>query len=129
MARKKRTDLELRASALTRHKRYARTPKGKYIRHKANAKRRGVPFELTFAQWWRIWKRSGKWNQRGNGKAEEYVMCRVGDQGAYADGNVYIGTHAANTAERNLVYSRPSFVGAAARLKQRRGEPGPDVPF
>lgn len=124
------TDAERRAAALVRHKRYAQTPKGKYIRHKANAKRRGVPFLLTFKQWWGVWKRSKRWNRRGNGKADDYVMCRKGDTGAYAIGNVYIGTHGANTAERNLVYSRPSFVGALARIKaKQRGEPGPDVPF
>jgi hypothetical protein len=56
-------------------------------------------------------------------------MGRKGDTGPYAVGNVEIITHAANVALRNTLYERPSFVGAAARLRQRRGEPGPDVPF
>jgi len=119
---------ERRAAAL---KRYADSPHGKYKIHKTNAKRRGIPFELTYAQWWGIWQRSGKWDQRGNDRPDGYVMGRKGDVGSYAVGNVEIITHAENVALRNTrYYERPSFAGAAARIKRRRnGEPGPDVPF
>lgn len=78
--------------------RYRRTPRGGYARHKESAKRRGVPFLLTFEQWWAIWEASGKWNLRGC-KAGKYVMCRKEDKGAYEAGNVYIDSWLSNTRE------------------------------
>lgn len=123
------TEAERKARRAAALKRYADSPAGKFKIHKTNAKRRGIPFLLTFTQWWRIWQRSGKWDQRGNGKPDDYVMGRKGDTGPYAVGNVEIITHAANAAVRNRLYERPSFYGAAARAKAKRGAPGPDVPF
>lgn len=113
-----------RAAALAR---YADTPRGKYKIHKMNAKRRGIAFLLTFDQWFRIWRRSGHWDARGNKSAAGYVMSRRGDEGAYADGNVEIVTHAENVAERNRLHF------AAGRYfepcERDPGAPGPDVPF
>lgn len=74
---------------LERDRRYAATPKGQYARHKANAVKRGVPFQLTFEEWQAIWKHSGKWELRGN-TSGCYVMARHGDKGPYALGNVSI---------------------------------------
>lgn len=73
-----------------RNRRYRATPKGAYSRHRDNATQRGVSFELTFREWWLIWSVSGKWHSRGNRRGD-YVMCRKGDVGPYALGNVYIG--------------------------------------
>ena len=112
-----------------RRKRYDATPRGKFTKHKKNAKRRGIEFLLTFEQWWRIWHRSGRWEQRGNGTADEFVMSRKGDAGPYAVGNVAIVRHAENAAERNTLYQRPTWFGASARYRKRNGAPGPDVPF
>lgn len=64
--------------------------RGRYIRHKANAARRGVPFLLTYGQWLIIWKMSGRLRWRGP-RMRQFVMCRCGDEGAYEWGNVYIG--------------------------------------
>lgn len=89
--------------ALTRAEiaaRYRRTPRGAYSVHKLNAKRRGIPFTLTFGEWWALWALSMRWNQRGN-KPGYWVMCRRGDIGPYALGNVYIGRF-----ERNLKDAR-----------------------
>lgn len=86
-----------------RFRRYSQTPKGRYTRHKANAKQRGVAFALTFTQWWDIWQASGKWDERAS---DGYVMCRIGDAGPYAVGNVYIGTSGTNAAERNRIYHK-----------------------
>lgn len=63
--------------------------KQKYFVHKAAAKRRGIPFSLSFSEWNDIWVNSGKWEMRGVG-ANKYCMCRVGDKGGYNKGNVYI---------------------------------------
>lgn len=80
--------------------RYRATPRGKYARHRANAVRRGVPFNLTFEEWWSIWEASGKWAKRGPRKGQ-YCMARYGDLGAYEVGNVRIALCESNTADRN----------------------------
>lgn len=85
-----------------RFKRYRHTDRGRYTRHKANAKRRGVAFLFTFDDWLACWKASGYWLMPG------YVMCRYADTGAYAKGNVYIGTKASNARDRNFKYGHPS---------------------
>lgn len=83
---KYRTSEKGKASA----RKYWDSPKGKYLRHKDNARKRGVEFSLTFDEWWLLWQASKRWAQRG-WKQHQYVMCRKGDQGPYALGNVYIG--------------------------------------
>lgn len=83
---------------------YERTPRGAYVRHRQNARNRGVGFLLTFDQWWGIWEASGKWAKRGNRKGQ-YCMMRFRDAGPYADGNVHIGKMTANTAERNQTFA------------------------
>jgi len=55
-----------------------------------NARKRGIEWDISFWDWWSLWKASGKWGQRGRGTG--YMMCRFGDVGAYAVGNVYIAT-------------------------------------
>lgn len=68
---------------------WARTPKGRYGAHRKNAKRRGIPFLLTFDQWLHIW---GDKLDRCGKHAGQYVMARFGDSGPYAVGNVEIVT-------------------------------------
>lgn len=63
-----------------------------------NARIRGIPFELTFADWWKLWVDSGKWNVRGRGHGA-YVMSRHGDVGPYALGNVSIKLADENNSE------------------------------
>jgi hypothetical protein len=71
----------------------------RYTEHRRNAKMAGIPFLLTFAQWWYIWRRSGKWEQRGT-LPHQYCMARKGpDIGPYAMGNVKIITNEQNRAE------------------------------
>jgi hypothetical protein len=69
-----------------------------YNAHKCSAKKRGIPFLLTFDEWWTIWDASGNWEQRGRGR-DEFCMARVKDKGAYVVGNVSICTHADNARE------------------------------
>jgi hypothetical protein len=52
-------------------------------------------FELSFEEWWDIWQKSGHWEERGKCKGQ-YVMSRIGDQGPYKVGNVFIQTNAQN---------------------------------
>jgi len=73
----------------------------KYHTHKSGAKARGIPFLLSKEEWWDIWQKSGKWDQRGN-KRGQYVMSRYGDQGPYAIGNVFIQPQVNNISEAHL---------------------------
>lgn len=73
-----------------------RTPRGAFIAQRRNARTRGIGWELTFWQWWTIWQESGHWEQRGRGSG--YVMCRKGDEGPYAVGNVFIATSIENVS-------------------------------
>ncbi len=72
-----------------------------YTQQKSNAKQRGVDFKLTLEEWTDIWIASGKWDQRGRG-ADKYCMCRVGDQGCYEVGNVFIDLGKINVRDGNI---------------------------
>ena len=72
-----------------------------YTQQKSNAKQRGIEFAITFDEWKQIWIDSGKWGQRGRG-AEKYCMCRIGDDGCYDVGNVFIGLGKHNVRDGNL---------------------------
>jgi hypothetical protein len=74
-------------------------PVKKYRMARAGAKTRGIPFLLTFEEWWQIWQDSGHWEERGN-LTGQYVMCRNADQGPYAVGNVRIDTVRGNWLEQ-----------------------------
>ena len=88
-------------TAHSRAWRAANPSRSSYIQQKSNAKRRGIPFLLTFEDWWAIWQASGKWEQRGK-LAGQYVMARYGDVGPYASGNVRICTSGANQQEHHF---------------------------
>jgi hypothetical protein len=70
-------------------KNYEHQPQGIYTRQRANARRRDIPFDLTFEQWWKIWQDSGLWELRGVGR-ERACMSRINDEGGYSLGNVEI---------------------------------------
>ena len=95
------------------------TPKDWFNAQKAGAKRRAIPFLLTFEQWLEVWTQSGHWHERGR-KRGQYVMARPGDQGPYELGNVEIVR-----SETNL---RSKKLSAEARAKVSRanlGRPSP----
>jgi ElaB/YqjD/DUF883 family membrane-anchored ribosome-binding protein len=77
---------------------YYRTPFGAFQNQRNNAGARGIGWELTLGQWWSIWESSGKWGERGRGQG--YVMCRHGDQGPYAVGNVFIAPARENSSAK-----------------------------
>lgn len=76
-----------------------RKAKDGFFDQRVSARHRGIDWELTFKQWWKIWKDSGKWEQRGRGHGK-YQMARFGDEGPYSVDNVRIITSDANLAER-----------------------------
>lgn len=68
-----------------------RTPVRAFSGQKRNAiHHRGIEWKLTLWEWWTIWQMSGHWEERGRGRG--YMMCRKGDTGPYAVGNVVIAT-------------------------------------
>lgn len=77
-------------------KQYQKTPRGKFGVQKANAKRRGIPWELTFEEWWDIWQQSGQWPNRGQ-DSSQFCMARKHDLGPYSVDNVKIITMKANS--------------------------------
>jgi hypothetical protein len=89
--------------------------KQKYGGHKTTAKQPGIPFQLTFGQWFGIWAASGHMHERGTQRGQ-YVMARRGDKGAYESGNVNIITAKQNRKDAKKI-GRPveiatvNFVG------------------
>lgn len=85
-----------------------------YHSQRRNARSRGIGWDLTLAQWWAIWQTSGKWAERGRGQG--YVMCREGDEGPYALGNVFIATARENSSNKKTKRSGlPMGVTKAAK--------------
>ncbi|CAN7678709.1 hypothetical protein LJR039_005432 [Pseudorhodoferax sp. LjRoot39] len=76
-----------------------------YSVQRANAHKRGIPWELTRGQWWAIWKESGHWHRRGVLR-DQYCMSRFGDQGPYSASNVEIVPNAENTRQARAADSR-----------------------
>ncbi len=69
-----------------------------YISHKGLAKSRGVPFELTFEEWYNWWLSTGHYHERGKKKGQ-YVMARFNDDGAYSLDNIKCILHSENVSE------------------------------
>jgi hypothetical protein len=94
----------------------------RYRQQKAQAKHRldknGDPivWKLSFEDWYKIWKDSGHWEQRGVGSGK-YCMSRINDIGHYEIGNVVIKTTSENVSEGQLGRKFPQ--------KGRKGPRGP----
>lgn len=77
---------------------YEHQPRGIYTRQRANARRREIPFDITFEEWKKVWEDSGKWEQRGTARGC-FCMSRINDEGGYSLGNVEIKSVTANIKE------------------------------
>src|SRR5438105_1485912 len=77
---------------------HADKPIAAFVDHRCNAKVRGVPWEMSLVQWWTVWQQSGLWEKRGRG-GNYYCMCRKGDIGPYAIGNVFIAEFRQNSSD------------------------------
>ena len=64
---------------------------------------RNIEWELNLSQWWTVWQQSGHWGHRGRGQG--YVMCRRGDIGPYAVGNVFIASAIENSSDKATKHS------------------------
>ena len=81
----------------------------KFQQHRANAKQRGIEFDLTFDEWWAIWE--PHFHNRGSASTQ-FNMCRTRDEGAYRTGNVRIDTARANHAEDQVTITRRATIAA-----------------
>lgn len=54
-----------------------------------NAKRRGIPWSLSFEDWVQVWMQSGKYEQRGR-RTGQFQMDREDNKQGYKAGNVRI---------------------------------------
>lgn len=99
-----------------------RTPIRAFCSQRNGARLRGLEWNLKLWDWWMVWQKSGKWDERGRAR-DSYVMCRLGDAGAYEVGNVYIATlrHNSEVQPNNPYRSgHPDHDTAMANLKARR---------
>ena len=70
---------------------FRKSPRGKYWHQRHRALARGIPWEITFDEWWGVWQASGHWADRGK-MPWQYCMGRKGDKGPYRVDNVEIVT-------------------------------------
>jgi hypothetical protein len=73
----------------------------RFRQQRKTAKQRGIPWRLEYWEWLQIWQDSGHLNERGRG-ADEWVMARNADQGAYETGNVKIIYASSNSSFAQL---------------------------
>jgi hypothetical protein len=74
-----------------------------FISQRHSAGKRGIAWELSLDDWWRIWQDSGMWEERGPTRSG-YCMARHGDVGPYSASNVYITTMRENTKDYYRVH-------------------------
>lgn len=75
---------------------WRRSPRGRYFKQRQYAQKRGIPFTISFDEWWGLWE--PHWANRGP-RADQFCMARTNDEGAYALGNVRITTNKENNQE------------------------------
>lgn len=72
------------------------SPMRAYRFQQQKAAARGIRWCFTFAEWWKVWMDSGKWDRRGR-HGDEFVMARYGDGDTpYSPDTVYICTASEN---------------------------------
>lgn len=90
------------------------SPAWKYSTQKKTAAQRGIGWEMSFPQWWKVWSDSGRWAERGRGL---YVMARIGDTGPYSVENVEIITQSQNS--KDSYYKHPASERVAKRTANK----------
>jgi hypothetical protein len=91
------TDADLFRQRFLEQRRHARLLQQAYRTHRNNASARGIPFLLTYDEWFKIWINSGHLAERGR-RRDQYCMARPNDVGPYTIDNVIIITNAENIA-------------------------------
>ncbi len=94
--------------------------KSAYMKQKAKAKFRSIPWEFTFDEWLSVWLNSGRLNERGR-CAGKYVMARHGDVGPYSPSNVEIILCEKNASDSRLNHPKTLFESRAKQVGTGRG--------
>ncbi len=74
---------------------YIKGPRYIFNRQRTKAKSRKIEWQLTFEEWWSVWKLH--WENR---TLNNLQLCREGDNGPYSIDNVYIKTKEENMLEQ-----------------------------
>ena len=82
-----------------------------YNQQRNHAKRRGIPFLLSYAEWIEWWGED--YAQRGRG-IDALCMARMGDTGSYELGNIYKTTNSQNGKDKSMSNQRVHVVSAGA---------------
>lgn len=98
-------------------------PMDRYRMQKRSASTRGIPWRLTFAEWWLAWTQSGKYAERGRGQG--YCMARYSDKGAYEIGNIKIILAVENNSEFMRRYLHEVKTGKRPPTKRRARSTAP----
>lgn len=92
--------------------------KSRYYIQKGGAKARGIPFLLTFEEWYQWFLDHGvDRNVPQPNSGNSWAMCRFGDQGAYELGNIYLSTQS-----QNVVDAQARLRAQAQRVRTPKGE-------
>lgn len=110
-----------RSEQISIREQFGYRPFRQFQQQRRNSRDRGIPWQLTFGEWWEIWQKSGKWPERGRG-ASGYVMARHGDKGAYAVGNVKIIHATQNQSEYIRRYWSEVRSGKRPQPKAAKGQ-------
>ena len=62
-----------------------------YREQKNSCRLRGIPWELPFEDWWRLWQESGHWNERGRTR-DAYCLTRIDYAQPFSVANALITT-------------------------------------
>jgi hypothetical protein len=84
-----------------------------WIAAKANAKRRGIGFTLSFDDfitWW-ICELGPDWLKLKGRKSHQFQMARFNDRGIYKLGNIQCITAAQNRAEQKMILGNTPWLG------------------
>lgn len=63
------------------------SPREKFDRQQARARKHRIQWELSFIQWCELWDDAGKWDDMGN-CADGYGVVRIHNRGTFKTGNV-----------------------------------------
>jgi hypothetical protein len=74
---------------MSRNSAYEASPRGQFSRQKANAVARGVNWELSFDDWWKVWEDSGKYPERGR-LTGQYALVRKNPDASFNLNNIHI---------------------------------------
>lgn len=66
-----------------------RTPLGAFRIQRMNARRVGIPWEISAWRWWLFWEDSGQWKNRGVGRGK-YALARIDKSKGFTEDNVVI---------------------------------------